>query len=68
MRLCWVKNPKIASWGWVTYGTSFDVGYQQEMRKYYDICEGVLTDSENLLDGDIEAELYKSFSLKEETK
>lgn len=52
----------------MTYGTSFDVGYQQEMHKYYDICEGVLTDSENLLDGDIEAELYKSFSLKEETK
>lgn len=52
----------------MTYGTSFDVGYQQEMRKYYDICEGVLTDSENLLDGDIEAELYTSFRLKEETK
>lgn len=52
----------------MTYGTSFDVGYQQEMHKYYDMCEGVLTDSENLLDGDIEAELYTSFSLKEETK
>ena len=52
----------------MTYGTSFDVGYQQEMHKYYDICEGVLTDSEILLDGDVEAELYTSFSLKEETK
>ena len=38
------------------------------MHKYYDICEGVLTASEILLDGDVEAELYTSFSLKEETK
>lgn len=28
------------------------------MHKYYDICEGVLTDSGFFLDGDIEVELY----------
>lgn len=39
------------------------------MYKYYDICEGVLTDRENLFKGDIVEELYINvFSLKEEIK
>lgn len=28
------------------------------MHKYYDICDGILTDSKNLLHGDMEMELY----------